>query len=879
LAPPLRIPAAGLASATALAVVAVAYFVRRQRLLRLRAEEAAARLATSEARYRSLVEATTQITLHADANGLDVGLSPGWLDLTGQPPEAGAGSGWLACVHPDDRAGVEDAWRQAIEGQTEFEREFRLRDATGRYLTMSVRSLPVRDAEGRVREWIGAATDVTQARAVDQLARVRARQQLEVADLGRHALLGASVDELLEHALRIVVETLGADRAAALELMPTQTTLLLRASHGWAGAPVGAGTARADESLAGLTLAADGPVVSDDVRNDPRFEPSALLRETGAVSAVSVVVRGTPTRWGILGVFSETPRRFSVDDASFVRSVANVLASALERSSAEEAVRTSEARLQLALEAGQLGTWDRSLLTGSLSWSPAVEEAFGLEHGSFGGTDEAFYELVHPEDLDRVKGALAVALAGDEAYDAEYRCVRPDGTVGWISSQGQVLRNAAGVPVRMVGLSRDVTERKRRDDSLAFIAEASEVLSHSLDQERTLTEVVRLAVPRLADCCIVDVVEPDLGAQRIALVHVDPEQEQRILALETRYPTDTGESYVGRVLATRSARLVSRADEAFLRDVARDADHLRELRALSLCSALFAPLIARGRTIGMITLLTDRSGRRLGPDDVVLATDLARHAALAVDNARLYRQRSHIASTLQRSLLPPKLPHVPGIELAAHYRAVGRGLEVGGDFYDVFALGDDSYGIVIGDVCGKGPEAAAVTGLARHTVRAAALHAHSPAEVLARLNESVFGEYDGSTFCTVAYGRIEPDSTHRRLRLVSGGHPLPLQLHSDGAVEPIGSFGTLVGIFPDADFEDVDVRLEPGDAVLFYTDGLAEGLAGQLVPGEEHLLTLLSGCAGRDAEEIASAIEDAVTDAGETADRDDIAFLVIRILS
>jgi PAS domain S-box-containing protein len=879
LAPPIRISAAGLASAFVLAAVAVAHFVRRQRLLRLRAEEAAARLATSEARYRSLVEATTQITLHADEHGLDVGLSPGWLELTGQPPEAARGAGWLACVHPDDRAGVEDAWRRAIDGRTEFEREFRLRDAIGGYRTMSVRSLPVRDAEGRVREWIGAGTDVTQARAVDQLARIRARQQLEVADLGRHALLGASVDELLEHALRIVVDTLGADMAAALELLPAQAALVLRASHGWEEAPIGSGTAPADESLAGLTLAADGPVVSDDVRNDPRFEPSPLLRETGAVSAVAVVVRGKPHRWGVLGVFSETPRRFSVDDASFVRSVANVLASSLERSSAEEAVRASEARLQLALEAGQLGTWDRSLLTGSLSWSPAVEDAFGLEPGSFGGTDEAFYALVHPEDVDRVKGALAVALAGDEPYDTEYRCVRPDGTVAWISSQGQVLRDAAGVPVRMVGLSRDVTERKHWEESLAFLAEASEVLSSSLDHERTLAEIARLAVPRLADCCIVDVVESERGTQQVALVHVDPEQERRILALETRYPTDTGESYVGRVLAARSAMLVSPADEAFLTDVARDADHLRELRALGLCSALFAPLIARGRTIGMITLLTDRSGRRLGPEDMVLATDLARHAALAVDNARLYRQRSHVASTLQRSLLPPKLPHVSGIELAARYRAVGRGLEVGGDFYDVFALGEDSYGIVIGDVCGKGPEAAAMTGLARHTIRAAALHTDSPADVLARLNESVFGEYDGSTFCTVAYARIEPGTTHRRLRLVSGGHPLPLRLHADGKVEPIGRFGTLVGIFPDAGFEDVDVRLEPGDAVLLYTDGLADGLGGHLVPGEEHLLALLSGCVGRDAEEIATAIEDAVAGAGEAADRDDIAFLVVRIVA
>lgn len=862
-----------------LAAFVVAQLVERQRLLRLRAERVADELATSEARYRSLIEATTQLAWHTDARGLDVGLSPGWRAYTGQSPGDAAGAGWLQCVHPEDRHLAEEAWRHAVEEVTVFEREVRLRDAAGRYRTMSIRSVPVRDGEGQVREWVGAATDVTEARAAEHLARVRARQQLEVADLGRLALTGASVDELLERSLATAVDTLGADSAAVLELRPAGGELVLRASHGWNDAPVGSGTAPADRSLAGLTLVSDGPVVSDDVTNDDRFEPSALLRETRAASAVAVVIRGTPRAWGVLGVFSTTPRRFSVDDVSFVRAVSNVLASAIERSGAEGSVRASEARLQLALDVGQFGTWDRSLLSGTLFWSPAVERAFGLEEGSFGGTEQAFHALVHPDDQERVKAALATALSGDEPYDVEFRCVRPDGSVGWISLQGQVLHDAAGVPIRMVGVSQDVTERRRREDALGFLAEASQALSGSLDYDHTLAEVARLAVPRLADCCIVDIVEPDHGVRQVAIAHVDSAQEGRIADLEARYPTDAGESsYVGRVLATRSARLVGNADDAFLTEVARDPDHLLELRALGLRSALFAPLTARGRTFGMITLLTDVSGRRLGPNEVILATDLARHAALAVDNARLYQQRSHVASTLQRSLLPPALPHIPGVELSARYRAVGAGLEVGGDFYDALVLGNDRYGIVIGDVCGKGPEAAAVTGLARHTVRAASLFSDSPAAVLSRLNEAVFQEYAGSTFCTVAFGTLVPASPGIRLTLVSGGHPLPLHRRAGGPVEPIGRFGTLVGIFPDPEFEDVEVALGPGDTLLLYTDGLAEGLAGHLEPGEQRLLSLLATCSGCDAEEIAGRIEEAVTGAGEAADRDDIAFLVVQVL-
>ncbi len=280
----------------------------------------------------------------------------------------------------------------------------------------------------------------------------------------------------------------------------------------------------------------------------------------------------------------------------------------------------------------------------------------------------------------------------------------------------------------------------------------------------------------------------------------------------------------------------------------------------------------------MITLLSDRSGRRFGQGDLDLVMDLARHAALAVDNARLYQQRSLVASTLQRSLLPPQLPAVAGVELAARYRASGAGLEVGGDFYDAFAIDEESFGIAIGDVCGKGPEAAAVTGLTRHAIRASALYERSPARTLSILNGAVLAEYEGRTFCTVAYGVLElRGNAGASLRLSLGGHPLPLHLRSDGCVEAVGTFGTLIGVFEDPEFEEVVVELSPGDALLAYTDGLVEGLEERLGAGEQRLVELLQGCVGSAAEEIAATVEGAVAEAGSAADRDDIAFLVVRV--
>src|SRR5207248_11443603 len=151
-------------------------------------------------------------------------------------------------------------------------------------------------------------------------------------------------------------------------------------------------------------------------------------------------------------------------------------------------------------------------------------------------------------------------------------------------------------------------------------------------------------------------------------------------------------------------------------------------------SLMIVPLAARGRTLGALTLVAAESGRHYGPADLAVAEDLARRAAQAVDNARLFTQQRHIARTLQESLLPPKLPEIPGVEVAARYEAAGLGTEVGGDFYDLFET-DGEWGVVMGDVCGKGPEAAAVTGLARYTIRAAAMRERSPSRILGILND------------------------------------------------------------------------------------------------------------------------------------------------
>jgi serine phosphatase RsbU (regulator of sigma subunit) len=264
---------------------------------------------------------------------------------------------------------------------------------------------------------------------------------------------------------------------------------------------------------------------------------------------------------------------------------------------------------------------------------------------------------------------------------------------------------------------------------------------------------------------------------------------------------------------------------------------------------------------------------------VELAQELARRCATAVDNARLYRDRSYIARTLQESLLPVELPEIPGVETAARFRPTGEGNEVGGDFYDVFESGSrGGWTVVMGDVCGKGPDAAAVTALARYTLRAAAMREQLPSRSLFMLNEALLRQRNDRRFCTVAYAHIEKLDEGARAGLSTGGHPLPLLLRADGGVEAVGAPGTVLGIFRDPDLEDHAVMLAPGDSLVFYTDGVIESrMSTNGVLDERRLAELVSTCAGRGADAIAAAVEEAAVLSQQGRPKDDIAVLVLRV--
>jgi integral membrane sensor domain MASE1 len=252
-------------------------------------------------------------------------------------------------------------------------------------------------------------------------------------------------------------------------------------------------------------------------------------------------------------------------------------------------------------------------------------------------------------------------------------------------------------------------------------------------------------------------------------------------------------------------------------------------------------------------------------------------AAVITERRRAEETVEQIAGALQESLLPSRLPEVPGIDLAARFRPVGAGYQVGGDFYDVFEAPDGGWVVVVGDVCGKGPGAAAVTGLARYTLRAAAVYEQRPSRALAVLNDALRREHSARELCTAVYARLERDADGFRVTSSAGGHPLPLLLRRDGTVEQVGAHGLMLGAQPDLHLTDTTVEIHPGDCLLLYTDGLTDAHAPAHTLAPADVESLLASCAGMRAGEIAERVVSAVLDLARSEPRDDIALVVLRI--
>ncbi|MDQ1437904.1 MAG: hypothetical protein QOK43_1533 [Acidimicrobiaceae bacterium] len=435
---------------------------------------------------------------------------------------------------------------------------------------------------------------------------------------------------------------------------------------------------------------------------------------------------------------------------------------------------------------------------------------------------------------------------------------------------------------RLYDAERDTARRQ------AFLADASKLLATSLDYEDTLARIVRLSVPALADTAAVHLW--DAGDLRlVALAHEDPDGERIMRALSARDGDRATDPTMLEVADKGESVLSPEIPQDIWPDLAEDDEHQRLLEQLGTTSAMLVALSARGRPLGLLSLGMAQSGRHFDEDDLHLVEDLAGRAAVAIENAVSHRARAEQARVLQQSLLPPGVPVIPGLDVAVHYRAAGDGSIVGGDFFDLFpmSVGEHGarWGVVLGDVSGKGVKAASLTALARYTVRAVAMNEDRPAEVLRQCNRAVFEADTDEAFCTIVFAVVEPAGGGTgdggvgaiRVRLASGGHPLPLLRGTDGGIEQVGVPGTAVGLFADPDLTDAETVLAPGCTLVLFTDGLIEARtpAGDFAP--QLLEQTMRTSSGTSAAETVAAITAAVGALEEGRARDDMAIVVLAV--
>jgi PAS domain S-box-containing protein len=452
---------------------------------------------------------------------------------------------------------------------------------------------------------------------------------------------------------------------------------------------------------------------------------------------------------------------------------------------------------------------------------------------------------------------------------------RETGEQRWRLVKAAPLQDRTGVTMA-VSVIEDVTEAKEAELRQRFLAQAGSTLSSSLDYEETLQRVAQLVVPGLADWCAVDVVDPSQRLHLVAVAHVDPDKIAFARELRHRYPPDPDEaSGLYGVLRSGRPELHPELPDELLEQGIEDPEQLATVRALGMRSVMLIPMQVAGRTIGVLTMVSAESGRSFNEDDLVFASDLARRAATAVENARLYTERAAAALTLQESLLPTRLPTMPGWALASSYAAGDTTVEVGGDFFDVVEL-DEGFLTIVGDVTGKGVQAAALTALARHTLATAARFDPSPAAVVSLLNDVLVHRPEISLL-TVACAHVVPTDAGARLRLTSAGHPLPVLSRPGQRPTTIGPPGLLLGMTGAARWEQSEMELQPGDSLLFYTDGVTDTPSGGERFGEQRLLDALPD-APAEPGEIIAAVQVALREFQVGDVVDDRAMLALRLI-
>jgi GAF domain-containing protein len=465
-------------------------------------------------------------------------------------------------------------------------------------------------------------------------------------------------------------------------------------------------------------------------------------------------------------------------------------------------------------------------------------------------------------------GVMAVAFLDEHVFEADERSY-----LATIAEQAaQALLRAEDLAALQA--AREVAEERR--ERLDFLARASERLAGSLDLEVTLKTVAELGVPKLSDRCALYLVEESRITKRV----LAPELNDDELRLFERDDTTMGAmSGAGAVIRTGEPEYYPRVEDSMLVAGARSDEELELLRRVGFGGLLVVPLRTRGRNLGALAFV-NRAGRDMPASDRGLAEELTARAAVTIDNALLFRREAEVAKRLSATLVPSSLPSIPGLEISARYEPGSKSFDVGGDFYDVWPVAPGTWLVMVGDVQGKGVEAAALTSFARYSVKSAAMAERSPAVLLQHLNEAVIRNiidttanlqhpWDDARLCTGLLIRLERFKNCWTATVSSAGHPLPLLRRPDGTVQAVGRPGLLLGVNEGESYGEWDAEIEPGSCLACFTDGVGDETEPGRNDGPEAVLSAAAGSAGQ--------VADAICRAAKTrqAPQDDLVVLVI----
>jgi len=482
---------------------------------------------------------------------------------------------------------------------------------------------------------------------------------------------------------------------------------------------------------------------------------------------------------------------------------------------------------------------------------------------------------VQPDGRPSGEAALEVIEAAIGGATPRFEWVHRSGEGRDIPCEIRLLRLPDPDRVLVRGSIIDIRERKQAERDRTRVA----IERAAADRTRRLQQVTEAALAHLdLDDLARELVtrcRAVLAADTAALLLLAADGQTLTVQAAAGFAGETvsrasvrvGEGFAGRVAATRRAIAVENLDAS---EITGDAAREHPVRAVA-----GVPLTTGERVLGVLEV-GSVTARRFTEEELELLRLAGERISLAVEHARLFERERTIAQTLQRSLLPDRLPEIPGVAVTARYEPGGQGVQVGGDFYDIFPAGATSWLMVIGDVCGKGEQAAARTALARYTLRAEALHDPRPAELLTRLNAAMLAQPADIVYLTAVCALLDIRESGATLALARGGHPVPLILRGDGSVDQPELAGPLIGAFQAPKFQEVTFTLGPGDTILFYTDGLLEAHAPKRVVDTRELANLFAAGPRHDVEQILTSLLKG-TGAAAADCRDDIALVAAQL--